>query len=742
MRLYGWLAGVAAATVLLTGFWGARAQTPRLDSRVCANCHADVWQTYQRTGMAQSFYRPAPETTVEDYTSKNTYYHPPSDTYFAMVQRDGRYFQRQYQIGFDGQPTQAVEKEVDFVLGSGHHVRTYLHRTANNILVQLPLAWYAEKGGYWAMNPGYDRPDHQGFLRTVTYDCMFCHNGYPQIPAGGTPRATPVFSSLPEGIDCQRCHGNGERHVELASSPSSRSEDIRNAIVNPSRLTPERQMEVCLQCHLETTSSPVPASIVRYERQPFSYQPGEPLGNFMLHFDQGKGTDDRFEITGSAYRLLKSLCFQKSNGALSCTTCHNPHDIPRGPEAAQRYTAVCRQCHGEAFNQEVSAGKHTASADCVGCHMPKRRAGDVVHAVMTDHHIQRIKPAGDLLADIPEPHQADYRGPVVLYYPRSLPKPEDELYRAIAQVSQNSNLTEGLTQMSAAINKFRPERAEYYLQWGDALRNAGRFLEALPAYEEAVRLEPESTSALERLALCLSNLNQLPRAESILKQVLEHTPKVAPAWIQLGLVELQEGKTPDAIVAFEKAMQLDPDLPDAYNTAGAVWFETGESVRAEAALRTAIRIQPNYAQAHNNLGNLLSASNRFEEAKYHFEAALRIKEDYTGARYNYALALARERRVDDAQAQLEALLRTDPRSAEAHEFLGNLLAGKGQTAPAIAEYKEALSLVPDFSRANLDLGRALANTGDSTGALLYLRAAALSADTKEEALKLLEKLGF
>jgi predicted CXXCH cytochrome family protein len=604
----------------------------------------------------------------------------------------------------------------------------------------LPLAWYAEKGGYWAMNPGYDRPDHQGFLRSVTYDCMFCHNAYPEIPGSGAPRSAPVFSSLPEGIDCQRCHGNGDKHVALASSPASRPQDIRDAIVNPSRLTPERQMEVCLQCHLETTSSPLPASIVRYERQPFSYQPGEPLANFMLHFDRGKGTEDRFEITGSAYRLLKSLCFQKSNGALSCTTCHNPHDIPRGEEASQRYTAVCRQCHGETFNREVVAGKHTASADCVGCHMPKRRASDVVHAVMTDHYIQRRRPAGDLLAEIPEPRPADYRGPVVLYYPRSLPKSDDELYLAIAQVSQNSNSTEGLTQLSAALKKFQPERAEYYLQLGDTLRTAGKFQEAVAAYEEAVRREPESTFALERLALCLPLVNQAPRAESLLRQVLQRRPGAAPTWVQLGLVELQQGKTADAIAAFEKAIQLDPDLPDAYNLAGAVWLETGESSRAEAALRNAIRLQPNYAQAHNNLGNLLSESGRFEEAKYHFEAALRIKEDYTGARYNYALALTRVRRVDEAQAQLEALLRTDPRSAEAHEFLGNLLGAKGQTTRAIAEYKEALRLVPNFSRASLDLGKTLANVGDPTAALPYLRTAAQSADTKEEALKLLQKL--
>jgi predicted CXXCH cytochrome family protein len=723
------------------------AQTAWADSKICAVCHAKIWETYRQTGMARSFYPLRPESEVEDYTGKNSYYHQASDTYFAMVRRGGRYFQRQYQTGFDGKPTEGVEKEVDFVLGSGNHARTYLHRTPANTLVQLPLGWYAEKGGYWAMNPGYDQPDHPGLLRNVTYDCMFCHNGYPKIPAASsTPRALPVFTSVPEGIDCQRCHGDGEKHVARAQNSSSSIAQIREAIVNPSRLTAEKQMEVCLQCHLETTSSPLPASIVRYEREPFSYQPGEPLANFILHFDHapGKGYDGKFEITGSAYRLRQSQCFQKSNGALRCTTCHDPHTSPNAEEASRKFIAACRKCHGAALDTEVNAGKHPAAADCVGCHMPKRRTDDVVHAVMTDHYIQRRKPARDLLAEIPERRQNDataYRGPVVPYYPQNLSRPADELYLAIAQISQNSNLTDGLARLSAAINKFRPARAEYYLQLGDGLRNAGRFVEALAAYEEAVKREPESMAALERLALCLPSLRQQERAGGILKQVLQRAPSASTS-LQLGLIELQEGKTSDAISAFEEAMRLDREMPDAYNLAGAIWFETGEPARAEAALRDAIRLQPNYAPAHNNLGNLLSTAGRFDEARYHFEAALRYKEDYNGARYNYALALTRVRRFDEAQTQLEAILRADPRSAEAHEFLGNLMGARGQTDAAMREYREALRLSPDFSRASLDLGSALANSGDVAAALPYLKAAAQGSDaaTREEAMKVLKKL--
>jgi tetratricopeptide (TPR) repeat protein len=703
----------------------------RAQITTCAPCHPKVVETYRKTGMARSFYRPTPENMRQ-----GSYDHLPSDMHYEMVQRDGTYFQRQYQTGFDAKPANVRETEINYILGSGNHVRSYLHRAARNTLILLPLAWYAEKGGYWAMNPGFDRPDHQGLRRNVTYDCMFCHNAYPVVP---TASREPVFSSVSEGIDCQRCHGNGERHVSLASKGAKR-EEIRSAILNPSRLKADRRMEVCLQCHLETTSSSLPASLVRYERGPFSFKPSEPLADFMLHFDHAPGTghEDKFEITGSAYRLRKSQCFLKSNGALQCTTCHDPHDAARAD-----YAAACRQCHEPALGRLVAAGQHVASADCTGCHMPKRRTDDVVHTVMTDHFIQRRPVAS--IAEKAEQKQTDataYRGEVVLYYPPSLPKPADELYLAIAQVSQSSNLRSGIARLSAAIGTFRPANAEYYLELGDAWSNAGQYDQALPVYEAALQ-HAESEVALVRLATCLVSLKQYPRAESTLMQALKLAPNDAAAWVQLGLAQLGQGRTADALRTFEKAKQADPELVEAYNLLGAVQFESGDAARAEPTLRDGIRVEPNFAPIHNNLANLLSETGRFDEAKYHFEAALRYKDDYLGARYNYALALKRVNRLDEAQAQVEAILRANPDSAEAHEFLGNLLNAKGLADGAIHQYREAVRIQPEFDRANLDLGSALANNGDPSAALPFLRKAAKSQDReiRDAAQKVLEKFG-
>ena len=111
-----------------------------------------------------------------------------------MVSNSGAWVQRSWQIGLNGKPESVGEMSVDFVMGSGTHVRNYLHRSARNTLIELPLAWYAENGGKWALNPGFDTANPFA-SRKVGYDCMFCHNGYPSIPAGHDEAgAEPVFA--------------------------------------------------------------------------------------------------------------------------------------------------------------------------------------------------------------------------------------------------------------------------------------------------------------------------------------------------------------------------------------------------------------------------------------------------------------------------------------------------------------------------------------------------------------------
>jgi predicted CXXCH cytochrome family protein len=731
-----------AGILLLSLFAGALTAQPDR-SRACAGCHRKIWESYRKTGMSRSFSLPSPQNTP---IPAGAYYHAPSESYFTMLVRGGEFFQRRYQLDSAGREVNVMEKRVDYVMGSGNHARAYLHRTAADTLIELPLGWYAEKDGYWAMNPGYDRPDHDGFRRQVSYDCMFCHNAYPKVPTGnGRPHEDPVYTgALPESIDCERCHGPGARHIQLAGRPGPGRELVRQAIVNPARLGVERQMEICMACHLSTTSFPLPGAILRYGRGPFSFRPGEALADFILNFDHAPsaGRADKFEIDSSAYRLRRSACYVKSGGKMLCTTCHDPHNAPRGAEAVSHYNGVCRQCH----TGTLSAASHAhpkAGSGCVECHMPKRRTEDVIHVSVTEHYIQRARPAGGLLAERAE-RQDVYRGEVVPYYPAALPRtPESELYRAVAQVKQKSNLKAGIAQLTAAITRHSPQGAQWYLELAEALESDGRSADALPWYREAVRRDASSVSGWQKLGTALRRLSRHTEAVPAFERSISLDSGRALTWHELGLSYRSLRRTADALAALEKAVQCDPELPEAHNNLGILRFSAGDAARAEISFREAVRIKPEYADAHGNLANLLVAAARLPEAQPEYERALRLRPNDAGTRYNYAVLLGRTQRYEDAQRELDACLRANPEFAEAHELLGDLLMARNEASAAALHYREAVRLRPEWPRAALGLGTALAASGDPAGAIPYLRKAASSPDVevRKGALEVLRRLG-
>src|SRR5579871_3051223 len=157
-----------------------------LDASACAPCHSAIYESYRRTGMGQSFHRPLS-------LHEGSYYHRASDESFRIYQRGGRWYQRRHQVGPDGREFNVVEMSIDFVLGSGNHALTCLHLTPGGQLIELPAGWYAESGGFWAMNPGYDRPDHMDFRRKIDKECFFCHNAYPNIEPGADPAGPDLF---------------------------------------------------------------------------------------------------------------------------------------------------------------------------------------------------------------------------------------------------------------------------------------------------------------------------------------------------------------------------------------------------------------------------------------------------------------------------------------------------------------------------------------------------------------------
>ena len=666
-----------------------------VDSAACSGCHRAIWDRFQTSGMGRSMRAAGDPVMPPGFAEGRTFYHKASDRHYRLIKRDGKFLQRRHQIGPDGKEMNVLERQIDFVVGSGNHAKTFLHRGTDGRLYELPLAWYAERGGTWAMNPGYDRADHPDFRRQIQQECIFCHTAYPPLAPGGDRFGSePLFPGrIPNGIDCQRCHGPGRDHIEAAGR--GEKSRLSSTIVNPARLDAARQLDVCMQCHLETTSARLPHAIVRWERGVFSFRPGEPLGAYAIHFDHppGSGHDDKFEIASHAYRLRKSACFVKSAGKMTCTTCHDPH----GPAERARAIAGCRGCHAAALAVKPA---HPKAPDCVACHMAERRTDDVVHVTMTDHWIQRR--ARNRIEDIPErpdTNESAYSGPVALYYPDD-PGPDGELYLAVAQVKQFSNLKQGVPLLAELLRRKQPASAPPYLELAQAYAEKGMASEAAGQFELALRYDPDLKPARVGLSRVLAKSGQTERALALLMETLKAHPQDGVAWNELGLVHARQGRTADAIAAFRKAAEHQTEESEGHANLGAALAEVGDREAAIAELREAIRIQPDSASAHHNLAKLLT--NR-DESDYHYRQAIHHQPKSAAARHDYGLSLAAQERFGEAAVQFRAAIAADPSLAEAYSGLADMMVLLRRPAEAIPLYKKALSLRPSLEAARSGL---------------------------------------
>src|SRR5207342_2773900 len=94
----------------------------------------------------------------------------------------------------------------------------------------------------------------------------------------------------------------------------------------------------------------------------------------------------------------------------------------------------------------------------------------------------------------------DYRGEVVPYYPSTLPPtPENDLYLALAQVQQGSNLAPGIRQLEQALEKHRPERPEFYYELARAYARNANHDAAITWCREALRHDAGFVPALKEL---------------------------------------------------------------------------------------------------------------------------------------------------------------------------------------------------------------------------------------------------
>ncbi len=423
-------------------------------SQACRPCHPAIADAYAQTPMARSS-GPAPALPTAGFTAAGHRYKISGNT-----------------LAFD----QAGTAPIDYFVGSNSEGRTYL-QSSDGHLFELPVTWYARRAAYDA-SPGYqNNPDVQ-LNRAVEPSCLLCHASQVRPVLGTQNRyGDPPF--LEGGVSCERCHGPGSEHVR---NPAS------SRMVQPAQLPPDRRDSVCAQCHLTGE-----ARIENAGRRLAEFQAGDRLADFATYFVWKLGRTD-LKVTSHVEKLAASRCKAASGDKLWCGTCHGVHGN------SSRTQQACLDCHQTAHRQQEQ---------CADCHMPKTRAVDANHGVMTDHSIPRtprtpLPPvAGDLVAFL---GQADSRSLGIAYAEMGDPRARDLLRQA------------------------RPA------DWQLRLRLA--VLETDPAraaalYESVLKERPGETAALVNLGAFYGAAGQSARAIELWRRALDSNPGNEEATLNL-----------------------------------------------------------------------------------------------------------------------------------------------------------------------------------------------------------------
>lgn len=170
-----------------------------------------------------------------------------------------------------------------------------------------------------------------------------------------------------EGRTCESCHGPGAKHAESA--------DI-TLIVNPAKLQPARENSTCLNCHINQSG---PSGRIEGGHANNQVACGS---CHTVHPKRGKALVERrkaaLNAACSGCHQSEWAAFQRphthplSQGAMSCTDCHNPHGATgRG---ARRVSfgnePSCLNCHSNLRGPFIFEHAPVRLEGCSSCHVP------------------------------------------------------------------------------------------------------------------------------------------------------------------------------------------------------------------------------------------------------------------------------------------------------------------------------------------------------------------------------------
>lgn len=552
--------------------------------------------------MGQSFAPASLQKSAADFSKRHVVYDKVNQLYYHP-QRIGKDI---YITEFRLQGKDTIHKrteKVDFIIGSGQHTNSHL-MNINGYVYQLPLTWYAQKKR-WDLPPGFEDGGNARFSREIGMECMSCHNAMPTFETNSHNK----FLNIPDGIDCERCHGPGELHVKekAAGNLVDTATQIDYTIVNPSKLSWELQTDICQRCHLQGNA------VLKPGKSFADFRPGMKLSDVVeVYMPKYKGRDDEFIMASHAQRLQMSKCFMVSgtnqaSAKLTCITCHNPH-VSVKVTGKQVFNQACGNCHNMKTacteKQQIRLAKQD---NCTGCHMPLSGTIDIPHVTVHDHKIQKPAKA------VEKSKLKEFAGIYCVNNPQTDFASKAKAYLAYYEKfeGEEAALDSGshyLTGEATNNEEFLDTRIHYlYLKHNEQT-----------IIQLARSLKPESTSKpwmCYRIGQAYQNYNELPQAESWYRRAVELAKANLSFKNKLGAVLVQQQKLEEGIAVLNESLQLNPKQPEAITNLGFAKLLSGDLNAAMNHYNQAINLDPDFEQVLVNKAAILNMQGNKQESK-------------------------------------------------------------------------------------------------------------------------------
>ena len=215
-------------------------------------------------------------------------------------------------------------------------------------------------------------------------------------------------------------------------------------------------------------------------------------------------------------------------------------------------------------------------------------------------------------------------------------------------------------------------------QEADKLRKQQKYQQALQAYEEALRMDPQNFYAWNGKGTVLYNQGHYKKALEAYSRATEIDPDNSVVWVSAGLVLHRMQRYQQALVHFERALTIDPQYIAAWNGRGDAQLDMNMPEEAIASYEQALAYDSGSFQAWNGLGNAYSSLRDYQGAVDAYARALHINPRNPVAWCNKAEALVH---LGHTRAALDALneatemdrgyARGWELKAEVYELLGN-----------------------------------------------------------------------